>query len=181
VHRSKETRKAAQEKEQAHQKKLANALDAQKKEAEKLVPKESQERIDLSNKRKKYLEREEQRKQEMERRRQEAERLERERQGRHKKMERPQEIREKLEAERAVLRKQLEDGVEAIYQEAMGLYKAGKYAEAGEKFNDVQDIIPDYKQAKDLMNKSMQQPPLHGVSRNKSVENALDRFESNVR
>ncbi|MBI3314621.1 MAG: hypothetical protein HYZ86_01590 [Candidatus Omnitrophica bacterium] len=222
--RLKETRKAAQEKEQAHQRKLINALEAQKKEMEnqrrqersgpkeELTPKERQ--------RKKYLEREEQRKQEMERRRQEAERLERERQERLKKIDgsrkqkkkaeakaredagskaeldaQADQMRKKLEAERAVLRKQLEDRVEAIYQEAVGLYKAGKYTEAGKKFNDVQDIIPDYKRSKDLMKKSIQlsvksqknipvavpQPVLHGVSRNKAVEGALDRFESNVR
>ncbi len=189
VHRSKETRKAAQEKEQAHQKKLANALEAQKKEMEGLAPKQVE--------RKKYLEREEQRKQEMERRRQEAERLERKRQGRPAPPldTQAKPVLERLEAERAVLRKQLEDGVEAIYQEAIVLYKAGKYIDAIQRFNDVQDIIPDYKRSKDLMEKSIQfsarpkenisivvpQPAIHGGSRNKAVKNALDRFEPNVR
>jgi len=193
MRRSEETRKAAQEKEQARQRKLTDALDAQKKEMENERQQERlrQEHTDLSNKRKKYLEREEQRKQEMERRRQEAERLERERQERL----RPQakQMREKLEAERAVLRKQLEDGVEVIYQEAIVLYKAGKYIDAIQRFNDVQDIIPDYKQSKDLMKKSIQLsvkpqgdfpapvPQPVGVSRDKAVKNALDRFESNVR
>lgn len=198
THQLKETRKTAREKEQARQKKLINALEVQKKEMEgqrrqerlnpkeELTPKESQERIDLSNKRKKYLEREEQRKQEMERRRQEAERLERERQGRSSDAPKAGQMQKKLEAERAVLRKQLEDGVEALYQEAIVLYKAGKYIDAIERFNDVQDIIPDYKQSKDLMKKAIQfsvkpQENIPGVSRNKAVKNALDRFEPNVR
>ena len=188
----KETRKTAREKEQARQKKLINALEVQKKEMES---QRQQECLHPKEERKKYLEREEQRKQEMERRRQEAERLERERQGRPSDAPKAGQMQKKLEAERAVIRKQLEDGVEALYQEAIVLYKAGKYIDAIERFNDVQDIIPDYKQSKDLMKKAIQfsvkpqenisvavpQPALQGVSRNKAVKNALDHFEPNVR
>ncbi len=56
-----------------------------------------------------------------------------------------------LSAPREMIRKQLEDGVEAMYQEAVRLYNQGQYPAAAEKFKDVEDIIPGYKRAGQYM------------------------------
>ncbi len=59
-----------------------------------------------------------------------------------------------LEARREAVRKQLEGGVEAMYKEALSLYKQGDYTAAADKFKDVQDILPGYKRAGQYMDES---------------------------
>ena len=102
-----------------------------------------------------------------------------------------------LEAQRAAIRKQLEDGVETMYQEAQSLYKQGEYTAAADKFKDVQDILPGYKRSGPLMDearlKSLEvksQPvitPAASVpssapaSHQDSVSKALDLFDSNAK
>ncbi len=102
----------------------------------------------------------------------------------------------KLEARRKAVRKQLEDGVEAMYQEALSLYKQGHYTAAVDKFKDVQDILPGYKRAGQYMDEARQKsltvtpqpvitpgasavPSSSLVSREDSVSKVLDLFESN--
>ena len=48
-------------------------------------------------------------------------------------------------------------GVDVMYQEGMRLYKAGDYESAANKFQDVEDVLPDYKKTHDLMTKARQQ------------------------
>ncbi len=96
-----------------------------------------------------------------------------------------------LEARREVVRKQLEEGVEAMYQEALSLYEKGDYKAAADKFKDVQDIIPGYKNTGQYMeearlksmtvNKSWTaNPPSPSVSHQDAVSKTLDLFEANV-
>jgi len=108
----------------------------------------------------------------------------------------PKQVREQarqsqaqLEARREAVRKQLEDGVEAMYQKAMSLYQQGNYTAAADKFKDVQDILPGYKRSEQYMGearrKSFNPPPVitpvsPSVSRQNSVSQALDLFDSNV-
>ena len=56
-----------------------------------------------------------------------------------------------LEAQREAVRKQLENGIEIMYQEAMRVYNQGDYVAAAAKFKDVQDILPGYKRAEQYM------------------------------
>lgn len=91
-----------------------------------------------------------------------------------------------LEARRKAVRKQLEDGVEAMYREALRLYKQGDYMAAADKFKDVQDILPGYKRVGQYMGevrlKSLTvNPPLPSVSRQDVVSKVLDLFESNAK
>lgn len=60
----------------------------------------------------------------------------------------------KLNAQREALRKQLEDGVNVMYQEALRLYKQGKYTAAAQRFKDIQDILPGYKRASQYMDEA---------------------------
>jgi TolA-binding protein len=110
------------------------------------------------------------------------------------------ETQAQLEARRERVRKQLEDGVEAMYQEALSLYKQGDYADAAAKFKDVQDIIPGYKDSgqyvDDSLSKSMQSVSPHtvevspdpsqvpaspSVSHQDAVSKALDLFDPNAK
>ena len=59
-----------------------------------------------------------------------------------------------LEARRKALLKQLEDGVEVMYQEALSSYQQGDYATAADKFKDIQDIFPGYKRAQQYRNEA---------------------------
>ena len=61
-----------------------------------------------------------------------------------------------LEVRREAIRKQLEDGLEAMYQEALSLYKRGDYTAAADKFKDVQDIIPGYKRSEQYIDEARQ-------------------------
>ena len=86
--------------------------------------------------------------------------------------------RAQLEARREAIRKQLEDGIEAMYQEALSLYKRGDYTAAADKFKDVQDIIPGYKRSEQYMDearqKSLAVPAPPSASRQNDVSKALD-------
>lgn len=93
-----------------------------------------------------------------------------------------------LAAQRDAVRKQLENGVEAMYQEAMRLYSQGNYSAAADKFKDVQDILPDYKHAGQYMDESRlksltvkPQTAVPSVSRQESVSRALDLFDTNAK
>jgi TolA-binding protein len=71
-----------------------------------------------------------------------------------------------LEVRRKAVRKQLEDGLEAMYQEALSSYKQGDYAEAADKFKDIQDIFPGYKRARQYIDEARLKsltvnPPAH--------------------
>ena len=61
-----------------------------------------------------------------------------------------------LEAQREAVHKQLEDGVELMYQEALGLFKQGDYTAAADRFKDVQDILPGYKRSQEYMQDARQ-------------------------
>ena len=99
-----------------------------------------------------------------------------------------------LEAQREAVRKQLEDGVEAMYQEAMSLYKQESYSAAADRFKDVLDILPGYKRAAQYMDDSRQKsltvntqavveskPAAAPVSHQDSVSKALDLLDPNVK
>ncbi len=91
-----------------------------------------------------------------------------------------------LETRRKAVRKQLEDGVEAIYQKALSLYKQGDYKAATDKFKDVQDILSGYKSAGQYVGEARLKsltvnPPSPSLSRQDSVSKALDLFESNAK
>jgi len=104
-------------------------------------------------------------------------------------------MRKQLEARRAVVRKKLEDGVEAMYQEALSLYKHGNYTAAADKFKDVQDILPGYKRSGQYMDEARRKsltfqsvitlnasavPSSSPVAREDSISKTLDLFDSNV-
>jgi TolA-binding protein len=109
------------------------------------------------------------------------------------------ETRDQLEARREIVRKQLEDGVEAMYQEALSLYKQGDYADAADKFKDLQDIIPGYKNAQQYMDDARSKSPVvsphtvtvgpdasgssatPSVSHDDVVSKALDLFDPNAK
>jgi len=99
-----------------------------------------------------------------------------------------------LNAQREVIRKQLEDGVEGMYQEAVRLYNQGQYPAAAEKFKDVEDIIPGYKRAgqyrqeASLKSRSMiltgtpNSPSVFSsTNRQDAVSKALDLFDPDVK
>lgn len=116
--------------------------------------------------------------------------------------------RQQLEAMREIVRQQLEDGVEAMYQQALSLYNQGDYAVAADGFKYVQDIFPGYKRSKQYMDEARQkslavkpQAVTHdasegstdvpttpavasasaSVSRQDNVFKALDSFDPNAR
>jgi TolA-binding protein len=98
-----------------------------------------------------------------------------------------------LKARREVVRRQLEKGVEVIYQNAVKLYKQGKFALAADRFRDVQDILPGYKRTAQYLDEartksgeitSAPMEPVQdtsSVSRQASISKALDLFEANVK
>ncbi len=96
------------------------------------------------------------------------------------------ETQSQLEARREIVRKQLEDGVEAMYQEALSLYKQGDYTDAASKFKDVQDIIPGYKSSGQYMDDARSKsiaavPASPTVARQDVVSKALDLFDPNAK
>jgi len=99
-----------------------------------------------------------------------------------------------LESQRQLVRKQLEDGVESLYQEALSLYKQGDYSAAADRFKDIQDILPGYKRSGQYMDearsKSMSvksqevvtsDAPTTPVSRQDNISKALDLFDPNAK
>jgi len=126
---------------------------------------------------------EEKQKEEEAKRRQELERQERQHQA-------------QLEAQREAVRKQLEDGIEAMYQKALSLYQQGEYTAAADKFKDVQGILPGYKRSGQYMDEARQKslnpqpvntpkasevPASPSVSRQDSISKALDLFDLNAK
>ncbi len=148
----------------------------EKKHREEILSQEAQEREERA-KQDEILREEAQR-------RQELEAQERQRQA-------------QLEAQREAVRKELEDGVEGMYQEALSLYKQGDYAAAADKFKDVQDIFPGYKNSAQYMDEARRKsltvnsrpvsipvasnPPSTPVSHDDSVSKALDLFDPNAK
>ena len=116
------------------------------------------------------------------RRREELERQERQRQA-------------QLEAQRIAVRRQLEDGVETMYQDALSLYHQGEYTAAADRFRDVQDILPGYKRSEQYMDEARQKsltvkpqeavastaPPSPPVSHQDNISKALDLFDPNAK
>jgi len=91
-----------------------------------------------------------------------------------------------LETRREAVRKQLDDGVEAMYQDALSLYQQGNYLAAAERFKDVSDIIPGYKRSEEYMTEARhkymdvksQAVSAPGTS---NVSQALDIFDPNAK
>jgi TolA-binding protein len=79
---------------------------------------------------------------------------------------------DQLSVRKDAIRKELEDGVDAMYQEALRLYKQGQYTQAADKFKDVQDIIPNYKSSGQYIDASRQKA---------TVSKALDLLDPNVK
>ena len=86
-----------------------------------------------------------------------------------------------LNMRKDALHKQLEDGVDAMYQEALRLYKQGQYTQAADKFKDVQDIIPNYKSTGQYIDESRQKAQSAPVTHQTAVSKALDLFDPNVK
>ncbi|MBL8014410.1 MAG: hypothetical protein JNN05_11240, partial [Candidatus Omnitrophica bacterium] len=57
-------------------------------------------------------------------------------------------IQKQQSAEREADRRKFEDGLARMYSEAMGYYHKRMYKEARDRFNDVEDISPDYKKTR---------------------------------
>jgi hypothetical protein len=125
--------KAQQEAKAAFAKAKEEKLAKERKHREEILRQQEQERQERIKK-EEIIRQEDQR-------RQGLQRQERERQA-------------QLEARRLALRKRLEEGVEAMYQEALGLYKQGEYTAAADRFKDVQDIIPGYKRSGKYMDEA---------------------------
>ncbi|MDE1920997.1 MAG: hypothetical protein KGI24_06050 [Candidatus Omnitrophica bacterium] len=100
-----------------------------------------------------------------------------------------------LEVRREELRKQLQHGVESLYQGALSLYRAGDYAQAANRFKDVDEIFPGYKNTREYMDKARRKssavnseaPANPHVSGNSTSNNrqgyisrALDLFDTNA-
>ncbi len=114
---------------------------------------------------------------------------------REERLRKEREAQAELDARREAVRKQLEAGVEAMYEEALSLYKQGDYGDAANKFKDVQDIMPGYKRSAqyglDAREKSLtmnSQPDIGPAtssapagSRQDVVSKALDLFDPNAK
>jgi TolA-binding protein len=143
------------------------------------TPQQRKAQIDVSNSRKRFLEdkyKKEQQVKELERKKQEEEdRKAQQEKAKHdfaikkeqikrdkehkRQMDREAKERQKeMEAERRIARNRLTEAAETSYKDAMRLYKQGKYAAAAAKFQDIEDIVPDYKQTRTLMEKSKRAP-----------------------
>jgi len=127
--------------------------------------------------------------------------IEREEQEHQQEVQRQEQQRQaELEAQREAVRKQLEDGVEQMYQSALSLYNQGQYSQAADRFKDIQDIIPGYKKSSQYMDDARQKaiaassapvdqptPSVSSsdsstpVSHDQSVSKALDLFDPNAK
>lgn len=98
--------------------------------------------------------------------------------------------RQQLGSEQQAVRQELVNGVEAIYQEAVNLYKSGNYQAALKRFSYVQNLIPNYKDT-DIFLKKFQNfstPPAAphlekattAPSRAEEVSKTLDLFDPNT-
>ncbi len=114
-----------------------------------------------------------------------------------------------LDSQREAVRKQLEDGVEIMYQDALSLFNQGHFTAAADRFKDVQDILPGYKRSAQYMDEARQKSlftspqasnipqvpastanvtavPVDAgasptVSRQDSISKALDLFDPNAK
>ena len=82
-----------------------------------------------------------------------------------------------LNVRRQALRTQIEEGVEAMYQQALSLYKQGDYAAAAGGFKDLLDLFPGYKDSEQYLREALQKSskPQDNVSR------ALDLFSPDAK
>ena len=80
-----------------------------------------------------------------------------------------------ISQQRAKIKKEMTDGIEPLYQDAVREYKAKNYAMAEEIFLEIDQLMPDYRQTKDYLSRLGSQPEL-GVSRGRHgiVSDALD-------
>ncbi len=99
-----------------------------------------------------------------------------------------------LEARREAVRKRFLDGVEGMYQDALKLYKQGKYSAAANGFKVLQDIFPGYKRTEEYLDKvrlkslnanasatPITTPGTSVLSHQDIVSKALDLFDSDVK
>lgn len=90
-----------------------------------------------------------------------------------------------LQTQRESIRKQFIKGVQDMYQEALSLYKQGDYATAADRFKDVQDIFPGFKNSKHYMDEARQkslktQAVISPTKSKANVSKALDLFDPNA-
>lgn len=60
----------------------------------------------------------------------------------------------RLENERLAIKQQLLEGTKAMYAEAMKLYKKKNYALAAAKFQDIEDVMPDFKETRTYLKRA---------------------------
>lgn len=101
--------------------------------------------------------------------------------------------REKLEAERRSIQEKLGEGVKIMYRDAMQMYKRRQYKSAAQKFQDIEDILPNYKHTRRYLEKSNEQiapmivhPALSKSSssygsREQDIRKTLDLFDPNAK
>lgn len=183
-----------------------------------LTPQQRQEQVKISNERKKFLEVKYQKEQQEKQLKSEEEkrvqvikdRKEQASAEKERKAEAARQVRERakqLAVERAQAQKKLAAAAGTVYADAMRLYKAGRYSEAAGKFQDIEDILPDYKQARAYARKALAQAPrspaaapaaatveqpvrsrpvvqstqpaVRPASRDEAIQKTLDIFDSN--
>ena len=62
-----------------------------------------------------------------------------------------QEKQKEVRQERVQIKKDMRDGIEPMYQDALRAYKAKDYAKAEEIFFEIHQLLPDYKQTEDYL------------------------------
>jgi TolA-binding protein len=88
-----------------------------------------------------------------------------------------------MSTQREAVHRELVNGVETMYQEALKLYQQGHYTAAADRFKDVQEILPGYKNVEQYMDdansKALNVPAASSspVSRQDTISKALDLFE----
>ncbi len=152
--RAKEVERKKQElvdrKKKQEQERLAE-LERKKKELEDRQKRDEQRRAQIL----KDKERQQQEKLEEQRRKDEIKRQQeealKERQRREELERQAREHQKQLDEERRVIQQKLNDSASAIYDEAMRLYAQANYQAAYNKFKDLQDVLPDFKQTQKYM------------------------------
>ncbi|MBF0486074.1 MAG: hypothetical protein HQL16_06140 [Candidatus Omnitrophica bacterium] len=98
-----------------------------------------------------------------------------------------------LAQQREAIRHDFEVGVERLYSDAVALFKKRQYEEAGQDFQQVNDLIPGYKKTGDYLrqiNKTTEkktvdvlQPPPPAVDQNRarSILEALDTYDTSAK
>ena len=107
--------------------------------------------VEFSNQRKKFLEQQykEQKLKEEQEKKKEQQRLDEDARQRQ----------QRLEAERKAIQQKLGEGVKVMYKDALRLFKQGEYKAAAVKFQDIEDIMPNYKQVRTYLEKAKAKTP----------------------